>query len=261
MSIKFVCLFSGGITSWAAAKHTVQAHGTDGVVLLFADTLIEDEDNYRFLDDAARNIGVPITRIADGRTPWEVFRDERFLGNSRVDPCSKLLKRKILDAWREHHAPNATVVVGLSCDEEERFARFSARMAPVRVLAPLISAPLSHGECLEWARQEGLTPPRLYALGFPHANCGGFCVKAGIGAFTLLLKRFPARYLEHEAHEEAIRALLGDVSILRDRRGGTARPLTLRALRLRLAREEALTPEETHDLGGCGCALGSGGER
>ena len=93
MSDGHVVMFSGGITSWAAARRVARLHGTDNLTLLFADTNIEDEDLYRFLDDAARDIGVPVTRVADGRTPQQVFADKRFLGNSRIAPCSHLLKQ------------------------------------------------------------------------------------------------------------------------------------------------------------------------
>ena len=39
MSITRVVMFSGGIGSWAAAKRVAEAHGTDDLVLLFADVL------------------------------------------------------------------------------------------------------------------------------------------------------------------------------------------------------------------------------
>lgn len=253
-AVRFVCMFSGGITSWAAAKRIAEQEGTDGLVLLFADTLIEDEDCYRFLADAAANIGVPITRIADGRDPWQVFRDERFLGNARVDPCSKILKRELLDRWTREHAPGAVRVVGLAWDEPERIARFAARMAPMKVRAPLAERPwISKRMALEWAEREGLKPPRMYEMGFAHANCGGFCVKAGHGAFALLLARFRERYLRHEAEEDAIREELGDVSIMKDRTGGgPRRPLTMRAFRERVENGAQIN---MFDHGGCGCAI------
>jgi hypothetical protein len=94
-------MFSSGAGSWAAAKRVAEQHGTEGLVLLFADTLIEDEDNYRFLDEAAANIGVQPTTVAEGRDPWQVFFDVRFLGNTRIDPCSRVLKRELLRAWLE----------------------------------------------------------------------------------------------------------------------------------------------------------------
>ena len=45
-------MFSGGAGSWAAAKRVAERHGTENLYLIFADTLIEDEDLYRFIDDA-----------------------------------------------------------------------------------------------------------------------------------------------------------------------------------------------------------------
>jgi 3'-phosphoadenosine 5'-phosphosulfate sulfotransferase (PAPS reductase)/FAD synthetase len=64
-------MFSGGVGSWAAARRVVEKHGTEDLVLLFADTLIEDEDTYRFLREAAANVGGQLVEIADGRTPWD----------------------------------------------------------------------------------------------------------------------------------------------------------------------------------------------
>lgn len=68
-----VVMFSGGVTSWAAGKRIAAAQGTDSLVLLFADTKMEDEDTYRFLPEAAANIGALLVTVADGRDPWQVF--------------------------------------------------------------------------------------------------------------------------------------------------------------------------------------------
>ena len=51
-----VVMFSGGVASWMAARRIVDEGGDP--VLLFTDTLIEDPDLYRFLDDAATDLGV-----------------------------------------------------------------------------------------------------------------------------------------------------------------------------------------------------------
>lgn len=48
--------FSGGIGSWSAARRVVAEHGTEDLILLFSDTLIEDQDLYRFLDEAAEAV-------------------------------------------------------------------------------------------------------------------------------------------------------------------------------------------------------------
>jgi hypothetical protein len=44
---------------------------------------------------------------------------------------------------------------------------------------------------------------------------------------------FPDRYAHAEAEEQRLRAELGDVAILRERRGGVTRPLPLTELRRR----------------------------
>jgi hypothetical protein len=88
-------------------------------------------------------------------------------------------------------------------------------------------------------------------MGFPHNNCGGFCVRAGQAHFALLLRTLPERYAFHEEQEEKLRTYLGkDVAILRDRRNGKTRPMTLREFRERLIANGQYDPNE---WGGCGC--------
>lgn len=49
-----------------------------------------------------------------------------------------------------------------------------------------------------------------------------------------------------------MRERLGDVSIMKDRRGGTTRPLTLQMLRERIESGKSF---DRHAWGGCGCSL------
>ena len=97
-----------------------------------------------------------------------------------------------------------------------------------------------------------IEPPQLYKDGFSHGNCGGFCIKAGQAHFAHLLKTRPETYAYHEEQERQMREYLGkDVSVLKDRRGGTTKPMTLSAFRLRVE-----TGDYDHDeWGGCGCAV------
>jgi 3'-phosphoadenosine 5'-phosphosulfate sulfotransferase (PAPS reductase)/FAD synthetase len=92
--MKHIVFFSGGIGSFFTAKRVIEKEGKENVILLFTDTLIEDSDLYRFMDDVSSCFEIPITRLADGRTPWEVFKDVRYMGNSRIAQCSHLLKQK-----------------------------------------------------------------------------------------------------------------------------------------------------------------------
>ncbi len=248
-----VVMFSGGIGSWAAAKRVASSHGTEELVLLFTDTLIEDADTYRFLEDAAANVGGELVTIADGRTPWQLFEEERFLGNTRVDICSRVLKRELADAWlAEHYEPgNVTVYVGIDWTELHRFERLAPRKMPWIYEAPLCDEPyLEKTELHEWAEREGLKKQRLYELGMPHANCGGGCVKMGQGGFARLYYADRSRFAEWEMQEERLRRQLGSVAILRDRRGGVTRPLPLRELRRRIEEDR---PIDLFEIGGCGC--------
>lgn len=269
--MKRVVMFSGGIGSWATAKRVAAAHGTDDMHLLFADTLIEDADLYRFLDEAARdifgNVEPRLIRLVEGRTPWQIFFAERFLGNSRVDPCSKILKRQIIATWLAENCDPADTVcyVGIDWSEKHRFEGgkgklgLRARMADAGWCyeAPLCDAPhLTKSDHLVALDRAGIEPPRLYEWS-KHNNCGGFCIKAGQGHFARLLQNLPEVYAHHERKEQEFRAFIGsDVSILTDRRGGEKKPLTMQAFRERI---EAMPPLELKRLshvggdGGCGC--------
>lgn len=252
-------MFSGGAGSWAAARRVAEWHGTDDLILLFADTMMEDPDLYRFLDEAAADVGGQLIKIAEGRDPWQVFRDKRYLGNTRADPCSYVLKRKFIRAWLEaRYQPDECVIhLGIDIEEEHRFTRAQRHWAPYTMRAPLIEhPPVFRHEIRRWMTDAGIEVPRLYRLGFPHNNCGGFCIKAGISHFAHLLRVLPERYAHHERKEQELRDYLGkDVAILRDRSGGGTAPLTMRALRERIESEPGQIP--LFEWGGCGCFSGA----
>lgn len=240
-----VIMFSGGVGSWYAAKLVPGKK-----VLLFADTLMEDEDLYRFLPEAAANVGEKVTRIADGRDVWQVFFDKRYLGNSRIDPCSRILKRELCKQWIYDHG-GATVYVGIDWMEEHRLVDMRRYWHPFNVRAPMVEQSLSKGDAMNALRKEGIRPPRLYGMGFSHNNCGGFCVKAGQGHFRLLLEQMPEVYLYHERREQQLRQYLGkNVTILRVEENYVRTPITLREFRLRVQAGQGVDEQE---IGGCAC--------
>lgn len=239
-----IVMFSGGIGSWATAKRVAQEHGTDGLELWFADTKYEDEDLYRFLDEAAANVGAPLVKLADGRNIWEVFKDERFLGNSRIDPCSKILKRQLLRAELESRFTPGNVIVYLGIDfyEMHRFEKAAKYWVPWTAKAPLCEPPyIDKPDMIAWSEREGVKAPRLYEMGFAHNNCGGGCIKAGMSQFKLLLEKIPERYAEWEREEQGMRDQLGNVAILTDRSG----PCTTCGLE----RKTHITDEHGHLIG------------
>jgi len=262
--VKHLITYSGGIGSWCAAKRVVEQHGREGVVLLFADVLIEDADLYRFLHEGAKALGLEVTRISCEKTPWQVFREVRFLGNSRVDPCSRILKRELLDKWRKENCDPAivTVHVGIDWTESHRLDRLRKKLPDWKIEAPMCSAPfMTKQQMLAELDQFGIAPPALYLEGFPHNNCGGGCVKAGHAHFRLLLKMRPHVYAQWEAEEKAMQEFLErtDATILNSRKGGKRVPLSLKEFReqIEVEHKQGLLPLiDAEEWGGCGCALG-----
>jgi hypothetical protein len=255
--MKHLVQFSTGAASAEVAWRVVAEYGTDGVVLLTADTRAEDEDNWRFAREVVTRLGCEWVILSDGRTPMQAGRDERCVPSNRMAVCSKILKRKVLDAYRaEHFDPAATIVyLGYDWTEPHRVEAARKHWAPWTVECPLTQPPyLWKQQILGLFRERGIEPPRLYGYGFAHANCGGACVRGGQAQWSLLLQVNRARYLEWEAEEEASRELLGkDVSILRDRAGGTTASLSLRAFRERIERQPSLF--DADDWGACGCLM------
>jgi len=179
----------------------------------------------------------------------------RIMGNSRIDPCSKLLKRELIWRWMRTNCVEmtSTMYLGLDWTEGHRLKQLQERKAQWRIDAPMQWEPL-------WDKNKmfcelgklGIKVPRLYRLGFAHNNCGGFCVKAGQAAFVNLLRKLPERYAFHEAQEELFREKFGGHSILKKVINGETHSLTLRQLRESV---EAGGEYDRHDWGGCGCSV------
>lgn len=263
---KCVVFFSGGAASWAAGKLASEKYGSENTTLLFTDTLIEDADLYRFLDEAADNIGSRLVKIADGRTPWQVFRKEKIIGNSRIDPCSKILKRQISERWiKANFEPADTALVfGIDWTEKHRFDdgeghgvknRYNRLGWPYVEALFTLSPLMAKWDVMAWLKQEGIRRPRLYDLGFAHNNCGGACVKAGKGHWAHLLRTLPAVYADWEREEDAFNDSRPDKrrqTILRDQfdDGRPTLPVSLRDFRERV---EAGAQIDMFDVGGCDC--------
>lgn len=293
--MKHVVNYSGGEASWFTAECVAEESGTANLTLLFADVFTEAPDLYRFLIESAAHVfGLPkpdalchralslppfkdtdarkaalrqlaadaqkempgLVWIAEGRTPWEVFRDERFVGNSRVDPCSKILKRQFLDAWLAANCdPSDTVqYFGLDANEGHRFEPLKARRSGWTLRAPLIERGIFKEYIRAEAEARRLRRSESYELGLAHDNCAGACVKGGQAQWRQLLLKRPDVYAFAEAEEQRCFDVIGrsDIGVLRDRTGGETKRISLKAFR---EGAEAGTPVDRFDWGGCGCAV------
>ena len=221
-----VAMFSGGASSAYVAYHIVQKYGKENCVLFFTDTLWEDIDNYRFMDEVAEYIGLEITTRIDGRTPEEVFHDVRFLGNSRMAKCSEELKVRqtliYLEELRDEYKLEPILYFGIGPHESHRAINLQNfyehnPIEPIATRFPMIETFTEDLDTKKIIRDEWkIALPRMYGLGFSHANCAGRCVRGGLGHYALLYKVWPDQYAEQEAMEERFREKFDkDVSILK----------------------------------------------
>lgn len=265
---KHVVNLSGGACSFWAADRVVQRFGPSDLVLLFADVLIEDKELYEFNDWTAEYFGVPITRISREITPWDLFRKEGLIANSRSPICSIRLKREPLDEWfTANMTPKGSLFgeadiayVGLDWTEQHRLDALRESKPEWKWCAPMLEWEPVWDKCKMLAELESLCGklPRAYRDGFPHNNCGRRCVRAGITHFVHLYKTDPEQYLDWEQEEARTIADFAERgisssgwSVLKDRRGGKAKPLTFAQLRQRILDNDTTLPK--YDWGGCGC--------
>lgn len=250
--------FSTGAGSALVAYRAVEKYGVERVVLQTANVKAEDHDNWRFAVEVYKDLGKPKWEmLTDGRTPMQVGRDLRVVPNNRMAVCSRVLKRELIRKHLdENYDPRVDVVMlGFDWTEEHRLEKALPNWEPWRVEAPMMEPPyMEKPAVLDWLRGRGIEPPRLYAAGFSHANCGGACVRGGQAQWALLWDWNPERYMEWEAEERETRIMLGkDVAILRDRGGGESKPLSLERFR----KERLPGGDFDHeDWGQCGCFMG-----
>lgn len=230
---KFIVSYGGGVTSAEALKRTIDKHGRENTVAVFADVgrvrddqgrVVdgEDDDLYRFMEEVEQLLDFRITKIKSekyGPGIWSVFFGERCMGNSLMDPCSRSLKRRPLDSFLNgNFMPMAgdTRVTGLDWTEPARLRDFEAAMDPWPVWFPLCDEPRRTKAqlILEWIGH-GIEPPALYDEDFSHNNCSGFCVKGGMWSQYNLWKRRPWVYAHHEAQEQLFRATIARQTILK----------------------------------------------
>lgn len=194
MTGRIVCQFSCGAASAVATKLAIAKYGdTHDVQIINAFLLEEHADNRRFADDCAHWFGRTITTLRDekyGASTVQVFKRKQYIKGPMGAPCSRALKRDVLDAWRQ---PNDIMVFGYTVEEVDRLDDFRERNPDRPVLAPLIDAGLSKDDCKAMVERAGIKLPEMYLLGYDNANCIG-CVKGGEGYWRAIREDFPENF-------------------------------------------------------------------
>lgn len=247
---KIVVSVGGGIASTLVLPLTaVHRYGRENVQLVMCKLPNEDPDVWRLVNAVEQLTGLTVEMIGQGLTPWDIFFDVRFLGNSRIDPCSRLLKREEMRKYMQanHDPANTILAVGITYDEIDRMAAVRKNWTANgwQVDAPLANAPaLTREAMMAFCKHVVGFVPRLYLMGMSHNNCGGGCIKAGHAQWARLLWYIPDVYAWWETNEEKFRAEIApNVAILTDRRNYQKRPMTLREFRLRMQEQWSKLPE------------------
>jgi hypothetical protein len=200
---RYVCQFSCGAASAVAAKLILAEQDAAQVVIVNSFIVEEDSDNRRFLADCEKWFGHPITVLRDEKysaSTDQVWIKRKYMKGLHGAPCSKQLKRRVLDGWRE---PDDVMVLGYTAEESDRFNGFIDANNDLRAIAPLIDKGLTKADCLAMVERAGIQLPLMYRAGFHNANCVG-CPKGGEGYWNKIRAFRPERFEAVAAIQDTI---------------------------------------------------------
>ena len=151
----------------------------------------EDSDNARFSSDCEKWFAKPITYIRGKYTGIDdVFESRKYHAGIAGAPCTSEMK---VAPRLDYQLPSDTHLWGYTADSGDvtRWERMLSNYPDMNQRAPLIERGLTKEACLAMIERAGILPPRIYAMGFPNANCIG-CVKASSPNYwSLVRKQFP----------------------------------------------------------------------
>jgi hypothetical protein len=253
--MKHVLSIGGGIGSTVLLPNVVI--GDMGVEVKDIDAVIsvlpnEDPDMWKLIELVEQRLEMPVNRIGLNKTPWDVFHEVRYLGNSRIDPCSRILKREVMAKYmKDNHAPeDTTLYVGIGAHEIDRQLSIRKNWGAkgYKVEMPLIDyPPMTREEQIDVCLYMYGFVPRLYLMGFSHNNCGGACIKAGQKEWARLLYFIPETYDWWEWNENKFRAEVGEYTILREMKNGEKFQLTLTDFKRRMLERWQDSPPDYAD--------------
>ena len=198
-----VSWFSCGAASAVATKLA------EPDVIAYCDTGSEDSDNARFMLDCERWFGESVTKLKNEKwqDTWDVWEKRKFLSGISGAPCTSELKVAPRLAFQ---MPDVIHVFGYTADASDvkRAEVLRENWPDMKISTPLIDRGITKAGCLSMILSAGIQPPRVYAMGFPNANCIP-CVKATSPAYwALVRKEFPIQFRKMSEMSRALGAKL-----------------------------------------------------
>jgi hypothetical protein len=206
-----VVWFSNGAASAVAAYETIKRYGQTCDVRLVNNPIIEeDEDNLRFQKDVANWLEKEIILHGNPKFPTnsavEIWNKKSAMVFPLGAPCTVHGKKEARYDYERNNRVDWHVL-GFTSEERSRYDRFVLTERD-NVLPVLIDAKLTKEDCANVLRQAGIMLPRVYAEGYPNANCIG-CVKATSPTYwNLVRKTRPAVFQERLEQSKRLGARL-----------------------------------------------------
>lgn len=256
-----IASLGGGFTSSALMPRVLlEQYDKDQIHFINCVLPNEHPDMWRLFDAVEEELGIEITYIAyhpenkwqyvkkEDRTnkdllytPFDIFFEVAFMGNSRNDPCSRMLKREtILNYVTHNFNPDDTeIAVGIHAEELERAVaiRRNWENNGWTIIFPIIENDhLTREQEIERMREWYGVSLDLYEKNFEHNNCAGACVKAGQRQWAQLWYHYPEVYMEWENLESRWNDRFAEqygreYTILRITRNGKRHYISLREFR------------------------------
>lgn len=256
---------SGVLASAFCWLKAIQRFGRENVVARFADTATESPDTYEFIDRVERVAKQKLVRLTQNKDIWDIFMERGMLyapkqsGGGCV--ASYWLKRVPLDEHAKQF-PEAIILVGFGPDECDRVERLEKHRPDQEFDYPLRWKPRTWAcDARNYLFNSGVRRfPKAYDEGMGHNNCNRQCINGGIGYWSLLWRDHLNRYLYNEGREQDFLAMLRsrgrkEITILRDRRGGTTKNYSLHQLRLDLESGARSVRESQRHPAPCACDI------
>ena len=164
-------------------------------VIAYCDTGSEDEDNARFMGECERWFGQPITVLKNEKfkDTWSLWEKRRYISGIHGAPCTselKIVPRLGFQREGDIH------VFGYTADAPDvrRAEALRDNWPNLIIETPLIDAGITKQACLALLAEAGITAPRVYALGFPNANCIPCCKATSPAYWALVREHFPVEF-------------------------------------------------------------------
>lgn len=186
-----VVWFSNGAASAIAWQETLRRYGDICDVRAVNNPIVEeDQDNLRFGAAVAEWLGRPLIECTNPEYPTasavDIWNKRGAMVFPSGAPCTVHGKKEARQFYERTNRVDWHVL-GFTAEEKGRHDRFTLTERS-NVLPVLIEAGLTKQDCFDRLLAAGVAPPRVYAEGYPNANCIG-CVKATSPTYWNLVRR------------------------------------------------------------------------